>query len=150
MKLESPAIGSADAGLGTLPTRYTCDGEDSWPQLLWGRVPSDTKELAVFAMNSQPVDGKLFVDWAVAGLEPSLTGIEAGRLPKGAVVGTNSFGKRGYSICPRSGSEIYVFAVYALPTKLSLSPGFDGREARKRILDVSGDVGLLVTSYSGG
>ena len=85
----------------------------------------------------------------MAGLEPGLTGIEAGKLPKGAVVGTNSFGKRGYEICPE-GSEIYIFAVYALPRALSPAPGFDARELRHQVLDVSGNVGLLSLAYSRG
>jgi len=38
-------------------------------------------------MNSQPVQGKLFLDWAVAGSPPNLTSLEAGRLPAGAVLG---------------------------------------------------------------
>jgi len=149
MTLQSPAIGSPDGGMGALPTRYTCNGEDSWPQLIWTGVPAGTAELAIYAMNAQPVDGRLFVDWAVAGLDPSLTSLEPGRLPQGAIVGTNSFGKRGYSICPPGGGELYVFAVYALPTRLSLPAGFDARDVRKRILDVSGNAGLLATSYGG-
>ena len=38
-------------------------------------------------MNVQPVEGQLFVDWALAGLDPGLKEIEAGELPKGAIVG---------------------------------------------------------------
>jgi phosphatidylethanolamine-binding protein (PEBP) family uncharacterized protein len=101
-------------------------------------------------MSVQPVEEQLFVDWAVAGLDPSLTGIEAGQLPKGAVVGTNGFGKRGYEICPSGSGEIYMFAVYALPRSLSPKPGFDARELRKEILAVSGNVGLLPAVYSRG
>jgi phosphatidylethanolamine-binding protein (PEBP) family uncharacterized protein len=150
MRLESPAIIAAAGRPGQLAATYTCDGKNSWPELHWSGVPAGTAELAVFAMNIQPVEEQLFVDWAVAGLDPSLEGIEAGRLPKGAIVGTNGFGRRGYSICPSGGGEIYMFAVYALPSALSPPKGFDARELRKEVLGVSGNVGLLPAVYARG
>jgi phosphatidylethanolamine-binding protein (PEBP) family uncharacterized protein len=149
MHLTSPSLPAGSGGPAPLTATYTCDGKGEWPALSWGGVPAGTAELILYAMNIAPVQGKLFVDWAVAGLEPGLTGIEAGKLPKGAVVGTNSFGKRGYEICPE-GSEIYIFAVYALPRALSPAPGFDARELRRQVLDVSGNVGLLSLAYSRG
>jgi phosphatidylethanolamine-binding protein (PEBP) family uncharacterized protein len=149
MHLTSPSLPAGTGGPAPLTAAYTCDGEGKWPALSWGGVPPGTAELILYAMNVAPVEGKLFVDWAVAGLEPGLTGIEAAKLPKGAVVGTNSFGKRGYEICPE-GSEIYIFAVYALPRALSPAPGFDARDLRRRVLDVSGNVGLLSLAYSRG
>jgi phosphatidylethanolamine-binding protein (PEBP) family uncharacterized protein len=149
IKLESYSpFTSATGEPASLPTNYSCDGEDKWPQFHWSGVPAGTAELALYAMNVQPVEGKLFVDWAVAGLDPSLGEIVSGKLPKGAVVGTNGFGKRGYSICPEGRGEIYMFALYALPKHLALSPGFDGREARGQILAVSGNVGLLPMLYA--
>jgi len=150
IKLESPAIVASGGNPGSLSPTYSCDGEDKWPQFHWSGVPAGTAELALYAMNVQPVQGKLFVDWAVAGLDPSLGEIVSGKLPKGAVVGTNGFGKRGYSICPQGRGEIYMFALYALPKHLALSPGFDGREARGQILAVSGNVGLLPALYAHG
>jgi hypothetical protein len=146
--LESPAIVSSGGEPGSLSPTYTCDGKDSWPALHWSGVPAGTAELALYLMNVQPVEGRLFVDWAVSGLEPGLGGIEAGKLPSGAVVGTNGFGKRGYSICPQGRGEIYMFALYALPRHLALSPGFDAREARAQILAVSGNAGLLPALYA--
>lgn len=150
MRLESPAIVAAAGSPGHLAATYTCDGANSWPELHWGGVPSGTAELAVFAMNIQPVEGKLFVDWAVAGLDPSLEGIEAAKLPKGAIVGTNSFGNRGYEVCPSGAGEIYMFAIYALPAALSPPQGFDARGLRKEVLGVSGNVGLLPAVYARG
>ena len=69
---------------------------------------------------------------------------------KEITVGTNGFGKRGYSICPSGAGEIYMFAIYALPQSLSPPKGFDARELRKEILAVSGNVGLLPAVYSRG
>lgn len=150
MSLQSPAIVASGGSLGRLAATYTCDDKDSWPALHWGGVPAGSAELALFVMNVQPVNEELFVDWAVAGLQPSLDEIKAGELPKGAIVGTNSFGKRGYSICPQGGGEIYMFAVYALPQSISPAKGFDARELRQEVLDVSGNVGLLPAVYERG
>jgi phosphatidylethanolamine-binding protein (PEBP) family uncharacterized protein len=150
MTLESPAIVASEGSPGSLSPTYTCDGKDSWPALHWGGVPAGTAELALYLMNVQPVEGKLFVDWAVTGLDPGSSSIEEGKLPKGAVVGTNGFSKRGYSICPQGRGEIYMFALYALPKRLALSPGFDAREARAQILAISGNAGLLPALYAHG
>ena len=41
-----------------------------------------------------------------------------------------------------------MFAIYALPRSLSPPKGFDARELRHQILDVSGNVGLLAAIYA--
>jgi phosphatidylethanolamine-binding protein (PEBP) family uncharacterized protein len=109
-----------------LPTRYTCDGQDISPPVRWTGVPHDTAELAIFAINFQPQHGRLFFDWAVAGLSPKLRGLAAGRLPPRIVTGRNSFGQDDFSICPPRGRrESYAVKVIALPHKIPAQPGFD-------------------------
>jgi phosphatidylethanolamine-binding protein (PEBP) family uncharacterized protein len=149
MTLESPSGQPSSSGSPTLPVTYTCDGRGTSPALRWQGVPQGTAELILFVMNVQPVGGKLFFDWAVAGLSPELEEIEAGKLPTGTVVGRNSFGRAGYEICPE-GAETYVFALFALPKKLSAASGFDPAALRKEVLDSSGNVGLLALSYARG
>lgn len=150
MTLESPAIVATEGNPGSLPPTYTCDGRGGWPTLHWQGVPPGTAELALFVMNVQPVNGQLFVDWALAGLDPGLEEIKAGELPGGAIPGTNGFGKTDYEICPSGQGEIYMFALYALPRRLSPKRGFDARELRKEVLAVSGNVGLLPALYAHG
>jgi phosphatidylethanolamine-binding protein (PEBP) family uncharacterized protein len=150
MSLQSPAIVAAAGHLGRLDATYTCDGDNSWPKLTWGGVPAGTAELALFVMNVQPVQEQIFVDWALAGIDPDLGEIQAAKLPKGAVVGTNGAGKVGYSLCPPGAGETYMLALYALPRSLSPKRGFDALELRKQILDVSGNVGLLPAVYERG
>jgi phosphatidylethanolamine-binding protein (PEBP) family uncharacterized protein len=150
MALSSPALGAPTANSApALPSAYTCDGKDNWPRLDWQGVPPGTSELVLFAMSVQPVEGKLFFDWAVAGLIPRLTSLNAGQLPAEAVTGRNGFGQLGYSICPAgSGGETYLFALYAIPKALSPSKGFDPGDLRKQVLQASGNAGLLAVSYS--
>jgi phosphatidylethanolamine-binding protein (PEBP) family uncharacterized protein len=148
--LESPSSQGTGGGPQALPAEFTCNGKNTSPALRWRGVPAGTAELALFTMNVQPVNEKLFFDWAVAGLSPELAEIEAGKLPKGAVVGRNSFGKNGYGICPEGGGETYMFVLFALPKKLSPSQGFDPLALRKAATDVSGNAGILALSYAGG
>ena len=150
MILQSPSSQASSAGPPALTALYTCDGKNTSPALRWQGVPPGTAELVLFAMNIQPVEEKLFFDWAVAGLSPDLTEIEAGKLPRGAIVGRNSFGKTGYQLCPPGEAETYMFALFAVPKKLSPSPGFEPLALRKEVLDASGNVGLLALDYAHG
>lgn len=150
MTLESPASQASGGGPPALPAQYTCDGKNVSPELRWQGVPEGTAELALLAMNIQPVGGKLFFDWAVAGLSPELEEVEAGKLPRGAIVGRNSFGKTGYEICPDGSGETYMFMLLALPKKLTPSQGFDPLAFRNAALGISGDAGLLALSYTRG
>jgi phosphatidylethanolamine-binding protein (PEBP) family uncharacterized protein len=109
-----------------IPKRYTCDGQDMSLPVRWSHVPPATAELAVFVLNLRPIRGRFFFDWAVSGLSPAAHGVPAGVLPREAVVGRNSFGKLGYSICPAKGvREDFVVRVLALPHTLATRSGFD-------------------------
>jgi phosphatidylethanolamine-binding protein (PEBP) family uncharacterized protein len=132
-----------------IPKRYTCDGADVSLPVRWADVPSNTAELAVFVLNLQPVHGQFFFDWAVAGLSPTSHGISTGTLPRGAVVGRNSFGRVGYSICPAKGTsdEHYVVRLVALPHPLAASPGFDAEAVYREAERSASVVGLTGGVY---
>jgi phosphatidylethanolamine-binding protein (PEBP) family uncharacterized protein len=126
----------------------TCDGADTPLPVRWGKLPHGTAEVAVFVVNVLPVNGKAFLDWAVAGLSPTLHGIPAGALPAGAVVARNSFGKVGYSICPPKGQhEIYLVRVAALPHPIPVKPGFDAQTFYETAERSSTNVGLTGGAY---
>jgi phosphatidylethanolamine-binding protein (PEBP) family uncharacterized protein len=148
--LQSPSSQASGGGPPALSAEYTCDGKNTSPALSWQGVPEGTAELVLFTMNTQPVAGKLFFDWAVAGLSPDLEEIAAGKLPKGAVVGRNSFGKNGYEICPEGSAESYVFLLFALPKKLSPDQGFEPLALRKSVSEISSNAGLMALSYTRG
>jgi phosphatidylethanolamine-binding protein (PEBP) family uncharacterized protein len=150
LTLQSPSGRPSAGGPQALPAQHTCDGKNVSPALRWQGVPQGTAELVLFAMNLKPVGRELFFDWAVAGLSPELEEIEAGKLPKGAVVGRNGFGKTGYEICPEGEGETYMFTLFALPKRLLPSQGFEPLALRKAVLDISRNVGLLALSYARG
>jgi phosphatidylethanolamine-binding protein (PEBP) family uncharacterized protein len=111
---------------GLLAPQYTCRGANVSPPVDWVGVPSDAKEILVLA-RTLVAPGRFVVNWAVAGISPSAPGIAEGKVPAGAIVGRNSFGRVGYSLCPAKGARVglVVIAVNALPHKLGLPPGFD-------------------------
>ncbi len=132
----------------TLPATYTCDGKDTWPAFSWSGFPEESEELILFMVNVRPVSGKIFFDWAVAGLQPGSGGMEAGKLPAGAVMGKNSFGKDGYSICPPKGkSETLMLALYAVPRTVGVKQGFDPLALREEVESLSRNSGLYAFSY---
>jgi phosphatidylethanolamine-binding protein (PEBP) family uncharacterized protein len=133
-----------------IPGRYTCAGADVSLPVHWSNLPRGTTELAMFLVSLKSASGKAFVNWAVAGLSPVLRGISAGTLPPGAIVGRNSFGNLGYSICPARGSprEEYVLRLVALAHPLSIRPGFDGRALYAAIERISTSVGVASGYYT--
>jgi len=79
--LESPVL----VGTTAIPARYTCDGTDVSLPLQWTRVPVQAKELILVILALTPVRvvgsrvrERFAVDWAVAGLRPSLHRLDPG------------------------------------------------------------------------
>jgi phosphatidylethanolamine-binding protein (PEBP) family uncharacterized protein len=128
--------------------RYTCDSADLSPPLRWRGVPAGSVELLLLAID---LDGGSTgaVQWAVAGLPPSVPGIRAGRLPAGAVVGHNSAGEtRWGGICDASGGLHHLaFLLYALSRHLGLKAGFDPATVRSGLKDATLARGLTVATY---
>lgn len=152
MLLASPTLRPPPTGgPPMLAAANTCDGENVWPELAWRGVPPGTAELALFVISLRPVEGQLSYSWIVAGIDPSLTGIQEGRLPKGAVMGRNSSGEVGYTVCPPKGSsETYIFTLYALPERLAARSGFDPNELRREVGQLSSNGGIMAAGYQRG
>jgi Raf kinase inhibitor-like YbhB/YbcL family protein len=107
---------------GTIPTRYSCDGEDVSPPLEWSGAPDGT---AVYALVVDDPDARGFGHWVVADIPGELTSLEEGSSGSGGigVEGRNDFGRTGWGgPCPPSGTHRYVFTLYALSQPLAV-PG---------------------------
>lgn len=122
MTISSPAFERN----GEIPARYTCDGANISPPLQWQHLPAHTKELVLFVIDDSSDGSEGGIRWVVAGVNPSLSGISAGQLPSGAVVGLNGSGKATYGgICPSKGKPAAVeFVLWALSKTIPLSNGF--------------------------
>jgi Raf kinase inhibitor-like YbhB/YbcL family protein len=113
---------SALAEGGSIPRRFTCDGEDVSPDITWSGAPEATQALVLIVTDP---DARNFVHW----LAYDLAGTPAGRLPTAISTspdappeGTNDFGKRGYGgPCPPSGTHHYRFTLSALDKVLEIT-----------------------------
>ena len=104
---------------GQIPRRYTCDGQNSTPQVRSSR-PRGTRQIA-WVMTDPDAPGGGFVHWTHWG-----SGSD----------GTNSFGKVGYDgPCPPKGDgpHHYVLRVYALRRPLGLAAGSDAKKVVQAI-----------------
>jgi phosphatidylethanolamine-binding protein (PEBP) family uncharacterized protein len=133
---------------GAMPLRYTCDGVGLSPPLEWQKLPSGAVELFLLAVD---LDGGRTdaVQWAVGGLSPSLHGIPSGKLPAGAVAGSNSAGRSGWGgICGARGRVHHVaFLLYALSHGLGLKPGFNPALVRAGLKSATLARGLTLATY---
>jgi Raf kinase inhibitor-like YbhB/YbcL family protein len=112
---------------GTIPAKYTCDGNDVSPPLKWTGVPEATKSLALISDDPDAPMGT-WVHWVMWNIPPSVQELAENvppkpELPDGSRQGISDFGRPGYGgPCPPSGVHRYYFRVYALDTMLDL-PG---------------------------
>jgi phosphatidylethanolamine-binding protein (PEBP) family uncharacterized protein len=109
-----------------IPAEYTCAGRGISPPLSWQQLPAKTAALFLFVIDDSSASSSGGIRWVVGDIDPSSTGVAAGRTPSGGVVGTNTAGKAAYApICPAHGkSDTIEFVMYALSKKIPLSAGF--------------------------
>lgn len=142
--LSSPAVSSSG-----LQSRYTCDGQDVPLPLRWKGVPPGTAELMIDVIKVKPVANKLYFSWAVTHISPTTHEIREGKLPPGAVVGTNGDGQAAYHLCPPKGQvESYVAVIFALPHVLRARPGFDPAKLRLQAEHMATYQNLLIFNYT--
>lgn len=112
---------------GTIPGKYTCEGDDVAPALQWSGVPERAKSLALIVDDPDAPDPaapkRVYVHWVLYDIPPSATGLAEGvtsaQLPRGTREGKNDFGNVGYGgPCPPIGRHRYFFKLYALDTTL--------------------------------
>lgn len=132
---------------GTIPRRYTCDGEDRPPPLTWSGLPEGTVELALVVDDPDAPRGT-FVHWVVWGLDPAAGGLVEGEVR--ARQGRNGFGNQGYGgPCPPKGDEPhrYVFTLFAVSQPLSLEAGASADDLKRAVADKLLAQGRLVGRY---
>jgi Raf kinase inhibitor-like YbhB/YbcL family protein len=124
LEVRSPAF--ADGG--SIPSQFTCDGKNVSPPLSWTGIPPAAKSLALVCDDPDAPAG-VWVHWVVYDLPPSTSALPEGvpardEIGGGGRQGKNDFRKIGYGgPCPPSGTHRYVFALYALDSKLDLAAG---------------------------
>lgn len=113
---------------GTIPGRYSCDGDDISPPLAWSGLPAGTGSLALI-MDDPDAPGRTWDHWLIYNLDPALGGLPEGAgseapdgaAPNGALLGRNSWRRNDYGgPCPPRGEHRYFFRLYALDDPLDL------------------------------
>ncbi|MGK7392631.1 MAG: YbhB/YbcL family Raf kinase inhibitor-like protein [Candidatus Cyclobacteriaceae bacterium M2_1C_046] len=105
---------------GSIPKKYTCDGENVNPPIKVENLPEDTETLALIIEDPDAPNGT-FDHWIVWNINPYLDQINEHVTP--GVEGKNSFGKHHYKgPCPPDGEHRYFFRIYALNKSLKLQP----------------------------
>lgn len=109
-----------------IPTKYTCDGEDSSPPLQWRNPPPGTQSFALI-MDDPDAPVGTWIHWVLFNLIADIQELpEQATLPAGAQDGKNSWGRTGYGgPCPPSGTHRYFFKLYALDTTVNLTASPD-------------------------
>ena len=125
MHLSSPVFVNG----GTIPVRYTCDGDDVSPPLDIDDVPEGTRSL-VLVMEDPDAPHGTWDHWVAYDIEP-LTHVSEGT-PSLGTPGRNSWGRQGYGgPCPPSGTHRYVFRILALDRVLGLPPDLEKEQVLK-------------------
>lgn len=117
---------------GSIPARFTCEGDDVSPALSWSGAPEATASF-VLIMDDPDAPPGTWVHWVLFNLPGHLTAIDEGvpeteKLGNGAVHGgcwgVQSFSRIGYyGPCPPPGKpHRYSFRLYALDATLDLAP----------------------------
>lgn len=123
MKLSSEAFKHN----GTIPIKYTCQGEDINPPFTIDDIPSGTKTLALI-MDDPDVPAhirkdKMWVHWVIFNMSPETRIIKEGVSPPG-IYGQNTDRENAYmGPCPPDREHRYFFKLYALDITLPLPAG---------------------------
>lgn len=114
---------------GTIPTRFTCEGENISPQFSWTEVPADAKSFALIVHDPDAPRPGGFTHWVLYNIPGNKGGLDSNvpkreQIPGTGVQGQNDAGEIGYmGPCPPSGKHRYYVRLFALDQKMSLGPG---------------------------
>lgn len=106
---------------GLIPSRYTCDGQNLSPPLMWNGVPENAKSLVLLVDDPDVHEPKKAVKatWVLYNIPPDTKGLPEGitaeALPPGTLQGENDWHETGYhGPCPPVGSHRYRHKLFAL------------------------------------
>lgn len=141
-------ISSAFKENQTIPSKYTCDGENISPPLFFSDVPKNAKSL-VLIVDDPDAPVKTWAHWTVFNISTTSQSAEENSIPEGSIEAMTDFGKPGYGgPCPPHGTHRYFFKLYALDTVLSLPKETDKKMLEEAIKNHIIEKAELVGVYS--
>jgi len=135
---------SAFTHQGSIPQKFTADGEDLSPPLEWSDAPAGTRSFALIVDDPDAPDPRApqrtWVHWVLYNIPATAQALEPGAdpqgLPRGTRPGRNDWKRTGYGgPAPPVGRHRYVHKLYALdvllpdlgePTKARLLSAMSG------------------------
>lgn len=120
MKLTSPAFNHNN----TIPSQYTCDGDNISPALQWSDAPANTKSFALI-VDDPDAPAKVWAHWILFNIPAHVNNLKEDIKTGEFIQGSTDFNeKQQYGgPCPPSGTHHYHFTLYALDTILNLPAG---------------------------
>jgi hypothetical protein len=124
---------------GSIPSRFTCEGENISPELSWSGAPEGTKTFALILHDPDAPHSGGYTHWVLFNLPATLNQVpenvpQASQFPGGGIQGRNDAGKSGYTgPCPPSGSHRYYFHFYAVDRQLDLGANTTKAELEKAL-----------------
>jgi len=113
---------------GTLPVRFTADGDNVSPPIAWGEPPTGTQSFALILEDPDAPSGT-FIHWLAWDIKVGTRELDENIPPNDEVSGMrqgqNGFGRRGYGgpAPPPGGPHRYVFRIFALDYRPELRSG---------------------------
>jgi hypothetical protein len=117
---------------GSIPSRYTGEGEDANPPLEWSGAPPETQSYVLIVDDPDVPDPaaprRTWVHWVVYDIPGPSNALQEGvsrrAMPEGCREGKNDSGEIGYGgPYPPIGRHRYFFKLYALDRTLELREG---------------------------
>lgn len=133
----------------SIPKKFTCDGEDISPALIWSDAPEGTKSFVLIVDDPDapdPANPKMtWVHWVLYNIPETVNSLQEDikerELPKGTLQGLNDWKRTGYGgPCPPIGEHRYFHKLFALdivlpdlerPTKAKLEKEMEGHVLAK-------------------
>lgn len=116
-----------------IPSKYTCDGEDSAPILTISDTPTEAKSLVLIVDDPDAPMGT-WVHWVLYNIPSNTTTIDAKNLPEGAKQGMTDFKRVGWGgPCPPYGVHRYFFKLYAIDKEMDLPSGMTKAQVLKAV-----------------
>ncbi|MHB1865355.1 MAG: YbhB/YbcL family Raf kinase inhibitor-like protein [Candidatus Saccharimonadales bacterium] len=138
---------------GTIPVKYTSDGDNINPPIDISGVSKETKSLVLIvddpdAATDPDGPGKTFDHWVVFNISPTITQIEENSLPTGSIVAKNGMGESKYiGPAPPNGKHRYYFKLYELLDILDLDTYAVKEDVEKAMQDKIIGQAQLVATY---
>ena len=134
----------------TIPAKYTCDGDNTSPQITISNVPPQAKSVVLIVYDPD-APGGIFYHWIVYNLSGLVINLGEGESQRGKLLqGLNDFGFIGYGgPCPPKGDKPhrYVFVALALDIESNWGSGLHPEDVLEKVKGHVIAYGYLVGFY---